>query len=69
MKIVACNLDLVSVSTIDPGGAFRWGNKHYIRTCRALCERGIWGVNLVDGCYISEGNVLVTLVDMEATVL
>jgi hypothetical protein len=69
MKIVARDLDLVPVSSIGPGSTFRWGTKYYIKTCCPLCERGIWGVGLREGSYISGGDTLVELVDMEARVL
>lgn len=69
MKIVARNLDLVPASNIGAGSVFRWIGKYYVSPCRSLRERDIWGVSLSDGCYISDSNVLVQPVDVEARVL
>ncbi len=68
MNVVARDLNLVVASSTKPGSVFRWGDKHYLRPCRSLCERGIWGVSLEDGCYIGDGNQLVALVDAEVRV-
>ncbi len=69
MKVVARDLDLVAISDVVPGGTFRWEGKHYVRTCRSLCEKGIWGVSLENGWSLCNGNTLVKPIDVEARVL
>lgn len=73
MKINKGPRGQVHLGECTPGMCVEWNNKFYIITCsELLCERmntQCVGINLENGDYISNRDVLVAPVDAEVTIL